>query len=657
MLFAVCPAQGRLVVARPIRVLLRPLPLPGGEARPYLVRGCSIGLQAWSAGSSKAKPNAPTDAKLVFQARCLKDARDSTPQKTLELGEISGQLEISTLGDPRFTVASVPEQINDPKATAANSVTFLRTIGLSFGAEFRSAPPSLFLLLDDADLEGIHHVELVVTLSVAGATEAAATVNDVLDIPLKREFLALNLLDEVGDPLASQDISLSYAEGTSVELTTDAKGQVRVQNPPGGAEALFGFPSLDAIRNELKRRWDKPRNKPRLRGNRAVSVVSMTDTLDAEVTLAPGVRSVSLQPRVELVRFVGLFFETSKAFLLPAAKARLGELQALYDAHPTSTLLVVGHADRAGGSSYNDQLSLERADAMASFLKDEVDGFTKFYEPSVAKEKRWGDREDRMMLKSLDDGAALFASGDPVQAFRNSRSIQETGPTGPVTRKALVGEYMASDQAVLPASMELVTHGCGENFPDVSTRDGVAEEENRRVELFFFDTGFGVQPAPPGKSSGPNSTAYPEWRRRAEQTHEFDLRLGETRLLRLRLLDSAHQPLSGMDWSILHEFGTETGQTDDAGNLTARIPARVESAVLVHDFGALDLGIILFPPVEEVLGTQLRLNNLGYECPTQGTLDTETQDALLDFQFDHDLDETGSMDQPTLSKLQEIYGQ
>jgi outer membrane protein OmpA-like peptidoglycan-associated protein len=597
------------------------------------------------------------DARLLFQARCLKNALDSTPLKTLELGEITGQVEVSALGEPRFTVVGVPAQINDPKATAANSVTFQRTLSLTFGAEFRSAPRSLFLLLDDAELEGSHHVELVVTLSVAGATEAAAAVNDVLDIPLKREFLALNLLDEVGEPLASQDVSLSYDEGTTVELSTDAKGQVRVQNPPGGGKALLDFPNFDALRQELKRRWDKPRNKPRLRANRAVAVVSMTDTLDTEITLDPGVRSVSLQPRVELVRFVGLFFETSKSFLLPAAKNRLGELQTLYDAHPTSTLLVVGHADRAGSSSYNDQLSLERANAMASFLNDDVDGFTKFYEPSVAKEKRWGDREDRFMLTSLDDGAALFATGDPVQAFRSSRSIEETGPTGPATREALVGEYMASDKAVLPDSIQLVTHGCGENFPDVPTRDGAAEEENRRVELFFFDTGLGVQPPPPGKSSGPNSTAYPEWRSRAQQTHEFDLRLGETRLLRLRLLDSAHQPLAGMDWSVLHELGTETGQTDDGGNLSARVPARVESAVLVHDFGSLDLGIILFPPAAEVLGTQLRLNNLGYECPTQGTLDAETQDALLDFQFDHDLDETGSMDPPTLSKLEEIYGQ
>jgi hypothetical protein len=357
------------------------------------------------------------------------------------------------------------------------------------------------------------------------------------------------------------------------------------------------------------------------------------------------------------VRFVGLFFETSKSFLLPSAKLHLGRLQALYDAHPNSTLLVVGHADRAGTTDFNDKLALERAEAIASYLKDEVDGFFKFYDASVAKEKRWGEREDNFMFRSLEDGAQLLASGDAVQAFRTSRNIQEPGPIGPLTRKALIQEYMASDDARLPSSIELVTHGCGEHFPEVPTKDGVAEEENRRVELFFFDTGFGIQPKPPAKRSGPGSTSYPEWRRRAQQTHEFDLRLGETRLLRLRLLDSQHQPLSGMAWSILHDFGSEVGQTDAQGTVVARIPLRITSALLVHDFGSVDLGIILFPPAEEMLGTQLRLVNLGYECPTDGALGPATAAALRDFQTDNELQATGTVDTATLARLKDVYGQ
>jgi len=160
----------------------------------------------------------------------------------------------------------------------------------------------------------------------------------------------------VGEPLKSQAVALDYPAGEHVELTTDAKGQVRVQNPPGGASGLLTFPAAEALRAELEQRWSKARNKPRLRANRAVTVVSVTEQLSEELAVSPGVRTVSLQPRVELARFVGLFFETSKSFLLPSAKAHFGQLQALYDAHPTSTLLVVGHADRAGSTDYNDKL-------------------------------------------------------------------------------------------------------------------------------------------------------------------------------------------------------------------------------------------------------------------------------------------------------------
>jgi outer membrane protein OmpA-like peptidoglycan-associated protein len=642
---------------RPIRVLLEPRPVPGSADLPLLVRGCTVGLQAWSAGSSLAQISAPTAAELKFQARCLEDALSTSPLRTVDLGSVTGTVTLSPTGAPLFSIESAPTPPNEPTATSASHVSFQRSIELDFReADFAGVPDEpVTLLLADADLEGVRHVELTVSLDVGGAEEAALDHDDVLDIPLKLEFLALNVVDEVGEPLASQSIALAYDPATA-QLTTDGDGQVRVQNPPGGSAGFLEFPAADAVRNELRQRWSKARNKPRLRPNRAVAVVSVTETLDEELSVDPGVRTVSLQPRVELVRFVGLFFETSKAFLLPSARAHLGKLQELYDAHPTSTLLIVGHADRAGSTSYNDKLSLERADAVAAYLQDDTSGFTKFYDASIAKEKRWGDREDRLMLQALDDGADLFATGDPVQAFRSSRQIQETGPTGPKTRDALVAEYM-TDDAVLPSTIELVTHGCGENFPEVPTADGVPEEENRRVELFFFSTGFGVQPAPPGKNSPPNSSAYPEWRRRAQQTSEFDLRLGETRLLRMRLLDSDHEPLADMDVTVLHDFGSESSQTDSRGSFSVRIPARVESAVLVHDLGSVDLSLDALPPADDPLGIQVRLTNLGYECPTDGNLGPETADALAEFQSDQELDPTGTPDPTTTAKLAEVYGQ
>jgi outer membrane protein OmpA-like peptidoglycan-associated protein len=583
---------------------------------------------------------------------------DTNGSQVLELGSVTGQVVLLASGAAQFSIQATPPQTNTPSSPTESSVTFQRTLQLKFRSpDFANVPiDPIHLFLDDAALDGFRHVEMTAALDIGGAPEAAASVNDVLDVPLKLEFLSLRLVDEVGEPLDGQAVALSFPDDEA-DLTTNGSGQVRIQNPPGGAAATLTFPDETGLRRVLQSRWSKARNKPRLRASRSVSVVSLSEVLDSEIALEPGVRTVSLQPRVVLARFVGLFFDTSKTFPLPSALSGLGQLQPLYDAHPTSSLLIVGHTDRAGGAAYNDTLALDRADTIAAYLADDVSGFTKWYAQSVAKEKRWGDHEDQLMLHALSDGPTLFASGDAVQAFRSTRNVSEAGPIGPTTRQALVAEYMTLDGATLPPGIEVTSHGCGENFPEVPTADGIAEQENRRVELFFFDSGCGVQPKPPGKTSKPNSTEYPEWRRRALQTHEFDLREGDSRLLRLKLLDSDHEPLAGMSWTILHDFGSEVGETDAEGLLVARLPSRLASAVLVHEFGSADLSLDVLPPVEQTLGAQLRLSNLGYDCDTDGNVGPATQDAVSEFQEDQGLSASGTLDTATINQLRAVYGQ
>ena len=41
--------------------------------------------------------------------------------------------------------------------------------------------------------------------------------------------------------------------------------------------------------------------------------------------------------------------------------------------YPQSTLLIVGHTDAEGEPAANEALSLERAEAMAAFLNDDVE--------------------------------------------------------------------------------------------------------------------------------------------------------------------------------------------------------------------------------------------------------------------------------------------
>jgi hypothetical protein len=51
----------------------------------------------------------------------------------------------------------------------------------------------------------------------------------------------------------------------------------------------------------------------------------------------------------------------------------------------------------------------------------------------------------------------------------------------------------------------------------------VADPDNRRVEVFFFDGVLGVQPPPPGDNSRPGSAEYPEWVKRAKRTLDHEI--------------------------------------------------------------------------------------------------------------------------------------
>jgi outer membrane protein OmpA-like peptidoglycan-associated protein len=238
-----------------------------------------------------------------------------------------------------------------------------------------------------------------------------------------------------------------------------------------------------------------------------------------------------LQPRVIKADLKGMWFATSKCFLLPTARHGLQCITSLYGANPETDMLIVGHADRAGTPAYNDPLSLERAEAMAAYLTDDVDAWMVWYGQGKAQEKRWGDDEDEMMAAALAEDAGESVGDDetPVGWFQRSRGMTVAAKANTATRRALVLAYMQVEGTTLPEGIEPVTHGCGENFPIKPTADGVAELENRRVEIFFFENVVraperpsAVLPAPPGKNSPPGSKQYPEWMTRVRELHEFE---------------------------------------------------------------------------------------------------------------------------------------
>lgn len=251
--------------------------------------------------------------------------------------------------------------------------------------------------------------------------------------------------------------------------------------------------------------------------------------LDPAVS-APQVRHIGVVPRSVLAR-LHMFFNTNKTFLLPTALPSMQKLRNIYIENAPCELLVVGHADTRGGPSFNDKLSLERAEATIAYLKDDVESWFKFYSESDGK-KRWGKVEDHLMITSLPDFVDKPKGEDAVRFFQRTRGQQVDGIAGKDTRRALIAEYMSLDGASLSdfiGEIDATAHGCGENFPlddsgealDAAPADERRDPSDRRVELFFFDREFGITPPPPGQNSKPDSPEYPLWRKRVAETVEL----------------------------------------------------------------------------------------------------------------------------------------
>lgn len=228
----------------------------------------------------------------------------------------------------------------------------------------------------------------------------------------------------------------------------------------------------------------------------------------------------------------GMFFETDKCFLLPSAMPSIKKLEELYKELSAEgfDVLVVGHTDSTGSDDYNLFLSVERAEAISAFLQDDVPHWEDRFDAKHGPSKTWGTREDQHMLSVLPDGqpsASSFFKGQPsgfadaatnqavkdFQAFSNETrgsTLDVDGISGPLTRKELVGAYMAIDQTTLPLSATLFTHGCGEFHPAVDAGDGAAVDENRRAEIFLFELPDGIKPTPQG-CAAPGCAEYAEW--------------------------------------------------------------------------------------------------------------------------------------------------
>jgi outer membrane protein OmpA-like peptidoglycan-associated protein len=289
--------------------------------------------------------------------------------------------------------------------------------------------------------------------------------------------------------------------------------------------------------------------------------------------------------KVIRARLTGLHFETDKSFLLPGGIVGMRGLKRLLDARPGAQLLVTGHTDRAGDDAYNLTLSVERARAIAAYLRDRAEDWVRSYSTDLPQNRRWGTREDQHMLHALSGDAGpdqtLAPPGEPYydgaidgiagpkteaalrafQTWSNARrgtSLEVDGKAGKETRTELILVYMSQPETTV--AEEPAVHGCGEFHNEVPTADGVEEPRNRRVEVFFFEDG--IDPPPQDRCPGPSGCSeYPQWS--AKVGEEVDLSQPPANLT-LTLVDDQGASV-GQARVVLSGPVPAEGTTDDAG--------------------------------------------------------------------------------------------
>lgn len=276
-----------------------------------------------------------------------------------------------------------------------------------------------------------------------------------------------------------------------------------------------------------------------LKGDYKLKLALDNETYDCDLVVLENdderqFRMVGAAPRSSMASVRGFVFEKNKAFVMPAAIDSMQEVRSLFFSTAPNEILIVGHADTTAEPPINDPLSLSRADCAQAMLLGDVDAWLKMYTTSVKEKHRWGAREDGLMIGAMPDFDTKPKSEGPVWWYQRTRGLKQDGDCGKNTRTQLITEYMALVGEPLKSDPDfrakLTTHGCGENFPldaagenvDPNPANPIDDPGDRRVEFFFFDVEYGIQPPATTKNSQPGSTEYPEWREGVSTSHIFD---------------------------------------------------------------------------------------------------------------------------------------
>jgi outer membrane protein OmpA-like peptidoglycan-associated protein len=323
--------------------------------------------------------------------------------------------------------------------------------------------------------------------------------------------------------------------------------------------------------------------------------------------------TIVVGPNAMLAAVVGRAFEPGKSFVLPRALPALRQaFLFVLAAKKAKHALVVAHTDAKEPNA--DELSADRATAMAAWLGGDIGPWLDCYDQKHAETKRWGSREDRLMLGTIADipssSSAVAPSSGPkderhdelVARYQSVRGLTADGIAGPITRKQLITDYFAQSRPAAAtgddldepgASPEgagpklepsLASHGAGSHFSLAQVRSARRETREEagaaprgaadaspapdaaadsRIDFFLFPDA--VDPAP----ANPDGPEYLEWIRLATLHRDFQAGSagGAETQLALRLFDKTGRHRHANQHYRIAGPESFEGSTDSAGGI------------------------------------------------------------------------------------------
>ena len=138
-----------------------------------------------------------------------------------------------------------------------------------------------------------------------------------------------------------------------------------------------------------------------------------------------------------------------------------------------------------------------------------------------------------------------------------------------------------------------------------------------------------------------------------EQEHTFVLK-GTPALFKMQVYYANGEPRKNQDYQLSVDHDSYAGTTDSEGVLSNYVSpgAKTGKLLLVPQMDIIELDFGALNPITEDSGVRQRLTNLGFAC---GGTEEELKAALMAFQKDCRLEETGELNDETRRKLEDLH--